>query len=651
MKKASTSIKRGITSSLLILILGFSSFSVFSQKDILLYSTDFTDWTAANYTSASSDDVFPVSTGAGEGFVLADKAIVNPTGTIDGETGYMEITNGPNTGFLTKEFNFVAGGAIELLVCTKTSSNSRFITVDGVDAVMIEAPVPVPGSSRYDRIGVGNGTATTIVTNMMGASNTVLDPAKVGVYHSGSNWISSDGSTAYKVTFRFPTSFTGPHKLLITQHKDIAIAGMKIYTGVGNVTPYVASTNYSQDESSAHVLTGLVGGAAFSGTPSNAKIKVKEWNNGTNNVTLTLEGADASKFSFSNTTAQNTLTVPGAEVANPSEKEIDIYFSPSVRAGVAKAIVKIEAPGVAQPYYVHITGVTGGTTPQIVASTATLPFWASLIATTTNTIDIAGLNLTGDVTLSIDGPNAGQFELSKTTISKANASAGATVTITYTGNIVAGDQTASLHIQSAGAPEVVVPLAGFTSDLKPTMYDISFSVSPGGTAYVDTEPAGTRFKEGTEILVTVTPENGWKVDQWSDAAGNKRSVRTYVLSDLNKGHKIVYMVPGVQPVDPNEEEEGSLVGYKPEVTESSMLINWSPVTGATSYTLTVYDEFNSILASYPVAVSETTATVTGLTSGTLYKYSLSTTVGPDTHNTGILGPYRTTPVYNCGEGH
>jgi hypothetical protein len=82
-----------------------------------------------------------------------------------------------------------------------------------------------------------------------------------------------------------------------------------------------------------------------------------------------------------------------------------------------------------------------------------------------------------------------------------------------------------------------------------------------------------------------------------------------------------------------------------------MLINWTSVTDATSYTLTVYDEYNSILAGYPTTISATSAVVSGLAPGVLYKYSLTTTVGAETHNTGILGPYRTIPVYNCGEGH
>ena len=47
-------IKKSVLASMLAI-----TTAAFGQKDILLYSTDFTDWTALDGTSGSSDDVFP----------------------------------------------------------------------------------------------------------------------------------------------------------------------------------------------------------------------------------------------------------------------------------------------------------------------------------------------------------------------------------------------------------------------------------------------------------------------------------------------------------------------------------------------------------------------------------------------------------------
>lgn len=97
------------------------------------------------------------------------------------------------------------------------------------------------------------------------------------------------------------------------------------------------------------------------------------------------------------------------------------------------------------------------TTPELITDPETLTFEAEANASQTKTFDVLCAGLTGDVTVSLTDANH-VFSVSSTTISKADAEEGATVSVTFTPT-TAGSYTGSVTLSSAGAESVTVALS------------------------------------------------------------------------------------------------------------------------------------------------------------------------------------------------
>ena len=97
-------------------------------------------------------------------------------------------------------------------------------------------------------------------------------------------------------------------------------------------------------------------------------------------------------------------------------------------------------------------------TPELIADPETLTMNANVGETATATFDILGADLTGNVTLTLNDANS-VYSINPTTITKANAEAGATVTVTYAPT-ADGTHTATVTIASEGAESVTVTLNG-----------------------------------------------------------------------------------------------------------------------------------------------------------------------------------------------
>lgn len=624
-----------LKSALLTALLTIASASM-AQKDILLYSTDFTDWLQLDGTSGSSDDVFQ-GQGAGAGFTLGDKPQVFPAGTIGGATGYLTINNGPNTGIDCKELDFIAGGAVEIEFVNKTGSNTRWVGVQGADAAYVEVLEPTDG--RYDRAHVGTLSGTNYTAGTALGDKNGPDASLYNTWISGFNGVDNNGQGVSKVSFRLPASYTGTKRVKIVMHKDIALTSLKIYTTVGT-TPYVSSTDYpnagadGSKTSAGLTIQGPVGGSAVTGT-----VNVKAYNI-TSPVTLSLEGADAAKFSLPSTSLDNAAALAGGDVT--------VSFTPSVRQGAANALLKLTAEGVANPYYVNLIGVSGSATPSIVASTSPLYFWTYQTGKFTQTIDVTGLNLTDGITATLsDNIN---FAVSSPNISLLDATKGAKLTITFTGDIVEGTKNATLTLSSPGAASVVIPLAGETTVEKPETYDVTFSVSPAGSGYIDVSPSGHVFKRGTSVTATVTPETGYAIASWSDNAGSRRTTRTWTIQPTTPQTIIVRLTKGEQQPDDPDAPTSSFVALVPSnVSTSGFTARWTAAADATTYTVTVYDRDRNVVAEQ--TSTTTSADITGLAESTGYFYvvkSDSQTAGQSTTNN--VGPFFTlSETKVCGQ--
>ena len=102
--------------------------------------------------------------------------------------------------------------------------------------------------------------------------------------------------------------------------------------------------------------------------------------------------------------------------------------------------------------------------PTLSTSASSLNMDGIAYSTSTATVKISGVNLEGDINLSLSGTNANMFSLDKASIAKADASG--TITITYAPT-AEGTHTATLTASSANASDVTVKI---TATAKPKTY-------------------------------------------------------------------------------------------------------------------------------------------------------------------------------------
>ena len=211
------------------------------------------------------------------------------------------------------------------------------------------------------------------------------------------------------------------------------------------------------------------------------------------------------------------------------------------------------------------------TDPRIKANPTTLTMNTIVGNPVTETINVKGYNLVGDVALSISGDNA--FSLSTTSISMAQATNGVDVTVTYNPAAV-GAHEATITLTSTDAPDVTVKLNG-TADLEvydPVMLEAtnitatSFKATwtdetpaenvESYTLYVSNEP----FKPAVALLDSIdwTSNNnvpaGWTAEglnyygsnsacYLSSYGDNYVKSKTYDLNGYDKVTVMVYTEP------------------------------------------------------------------------------------------------------------
>lgn len=623
-------------------------FGANAQKDILLYSTNFSDWTAMAAPSSNATAI-AVTTGGGVGFVLNQKPSITPSGTLGSYSGgYYDNASSSHT-MTIKPLTFVSGGIVEVTYYNNQTSQA-IISLSGVtpDAVMIESitTTDVSGTVDYSKILAGTtsmamGTSTALKAQLNSANlNTWITGNTVSLYNAGA---------IIKLAFRIP-SITGSQTIGVANTKAACpMTALSVYTAVGS-TKYVTTTDYPPSPTDSFKITGTVGGSIVSKTAN-----VKGWNI-TGPVSMSIVGEDSLLFSFVSGKFAQTATLSNLNATQSGGTNVPIYFTPSVKAGVSHAQLKLTCPSDAgaNVFYMNILGLTATstTTPQITANTDTIAFWTSLIAPISNSTTIAGVNLTGPITLSLTGANASDFTVSVNTITKSDALGGESIMITFLGSTSIGTEYANLVLTSPGAAPVTIPLEGITAASKPATYTMSFSVSPSGTGVLDINPMSARYLSGSAINVTVTPQTNWHVKYWSDASGSTKTKRTLTVSES----KAIIVYLDTTAVIPPPTSLGSLTAYVPTYTSgvnTGFTLSWSAVTGATAYTVKVYDSSNTLVSPSPYTISGTNLTITGLTPGSEYYYSVETTVGTTTQNSGEVGPFKTTGTsglpFTCGQ--
>ena len=600
--------------------------AAFGQKDILLYSTDFSDWGTVSYveTEAAKSANYTLTSGGGKGFALFQgskpelnsSAMAGALSSAGCQYG-VGFASQPGNSLIFPSFDFVNGGVVEIEL--RYGKNGRVLEIPGTTAsiVSLSGSTPKPAD----------------VSNTSGAK-----------FNSGKDF----GVAVVDYTF----TGAGAKELNINatgKYSDyFIISKISIYSSVGN-TPYVAAVDYpnaGQDgskTSEAFKLQGEVGGPQVSGN-----VLIKGYNL-TGDVTFSVVGQDAAKFSLGATTMSAADALAGTN-------SVAVNFMPSVKSGSSSAMLKISSG--TNDYYVNLVGVSGSTDPQIVANTAPLNFWTYQTGKFSQLLNVSGMNLNGPVTAKLEGEGAINFSLSTSEISAYDAAKGFVLNITFTGDINEGTKTANLVLSSPGAPSVSIPLSGITSIVKPETFTVDFSVSPAGSGYIDLNPGGRVFKKGTVVKASVATETGYSIASWSDNAGSRRAERTFTISETTPQSIVVNLTKGGSGGGGGETAATSSFVAMPatNVTANSMTANWSAAsssdaTVAVTYTVTLYDA-NGNQIDQQAGLTTTTADFSGLTPNTAYTYKVtSTSTDAGQTETARVGPFYTVDdtVYVCGE--
>lgn len=553
-----------------------------SPCPVTLYATNFSDW-ADLAKSGTSSNAVSVSTGAGAGFILTQDMSVSSSSQV------LKNEGGSEREMTFAPFTFVNGGSV--IVRGKNTTTS---SMGGISSV---TPTSI--------VDAASGNAVTMST----------------VRSSDPN------GGVYNLKFELPTSVSGSTALKYKFRGEIY--EIIVCTNPGT-NPQIAT--YPVAESTVS-LTAEIGG-----NTDVQFIELKGFNL-TNNVSVSIAGAGAGRFSIPSSVIAEAIAEGGTM--------LPVTYTSSVLAGTHDATITFTSPG-AQPVTLNLHGTSRpvGTGCAITTSTADLLFATRIITPITRTIVISGVNLTGNVSLSLTGSGAAQFSLSQASVAASHANgAGKEVTITYTGGTEVVNHTANLVI-SNGACSATIPLIGRTLSYLPTMYTLTTLTQPAAGGVITTDIAGPEYPSGTVVKLTAVAEAGYKFVRWNDITSY--SATRNVTMNANKTITAIF-APSTTDGAKGDLEAYNITG----VTATGFTANWKAVTGATQYTVNVFeqDQSGQVGTMVKTQTSATTSVaITGLTTGKAYYYQvIANTALEDTSE--MLGSY---PIGNlqpivCGQ--
>ena len=173
-------------------------------------------------------------------------------------------------------------------------------------------------------------------------------------------------------------------------------------------------------------------------------------NNLEGNITITKSG--------SNNITVSPTTITAANAANGVE--VTVTYKPT-NVGNASATITLASTG-ADNVTVNVTGTAAAKVPTITVDPASVNLNAGLSSTVTKTINVTGLFLTNNITVTLNDNN-GVFSVTPTTITAANAANGVPVTVSFN-SANEGNFTGSLVFASNGAESKTVQLTASAAE-------------------------------------------------------------------------------------------------------------------------------------------------------------------------------------------
>ena len=241
--------------------------------------------------------------------------------------------------------------------------------------------------------------------------------------------------------------------------------------------------------------------------------------------TFTVTGSDlrgAVTVSSNNgtfTVSPTTITAAQAQAG----ATVTVTYKPT-SSGTQSGSITLSSSG-ATDKTVSVSG-TATSVPRITANPTSLSMSTTVGTPVTKTITVTGTDLTANVSVAVSGQG---FSVDKTTINRTQASAGATLTVTYNPTAI-GTNTGTVTLSSTGAQTVTVSLNGTavgTPTLTATPNSLSFNATVGETV------TKTFVVRGTDLTGTVylsATGSGFSIDRTSVSQSAATSGATITVS-------------------------------------------------------------------------------------------------------------------------
>ena len=350
----------------------------------------------------------------------------------------------------------------------------------------------------------------------------------------------SDISVDRRDTVGTPSGFNAKSLL-----KRLSVAALFLFAFMGNVWGADVTATYTVNTVNTVTVTGTAptgssASVSTTGAINSGRVQLAG-NNGEKNYILTLSGYDGKiikglkvKLGSNKSSGNAALTFKAGEttlatiasanlndeswfgswVSSGSEKNVTLTSTSYVVGEDENLVVTIKnTANSAYVYYVSIVYETP--VPSLTLNKSALNFGDDVVkgaSVDAQTFTITGANLTADVTLSLDAEIEDAYTLSKSSLTKDEAAAGATITVTPV-TTAAGEFNGNLTIASTGAESQTVALSMTVLET----YSIETKDVDGHGLFswtVNSTEGVTPVIAGTSVLAIYEADDNYVLDQF-----------------------------------------------------------------------------------------------------------------------------------------
>ena len=330
----------------------------------------------------------------------ASRFTIRPTGPIAQSSGTVSQ-------MITVTFNPTAAQAYNAMITHSSGGLTAPLVVSLAGTGTLAAPTleATPNSLNFGDLNI-DSTPGRITYDLTGANLTEDVTLKLGGIDASLFTISptgpiaqSSGTVSQQITVTFNPTAAQTYNAMITHSSGGLTTPLVVsLTGKGTLaaTPTLEATPNSLDFRDVNTASTTTNEMTYSLTGANL----------TGVVALVIEGTNEDLFSVD----MATISPAGNAISGTT---VTVTFEPTDAGDSFAAMITHSGGGLA-PVVVNLAG--NAVSPTLTSTESNLDFGDVSTASTPNTMtyDLTGANLTGDVTLTIEGTNADLFTISPT---------------------------------------------------------------------------------------------------------------------------------------------------------------------------------------------------------------------------------------------